>query len=389
MIIALWVILVLLLVWISLSELPAGWDGHAPLPYLIALSPFAWIGFTAIGIWAGCLREWPLMVCAIVGLIASLLRKTAYYMNDLRTPNTGELIARKLAEKREFENSTVSSNSAAVENLANGHFNVFTLNCRYGKANAHEIVNTVRTNDIAVLALQEMNHDLVTELHDAGLDDLLPFHQFGDPSSSDNGGFNGLWLRVEPTEQTPTGVPIPAADVPTVTLPVTSTFNITFASAHPKSPQRSCKDWSAGIIGLGALAKSANKGRDQNADDSCNNREIAVLMGDLNSSIVHPSFRKLLASGFHDAALVEARGEHPTYPSWLKWPRIVIDHILFTDFMAASNVRAVFIDGTDHLGLTATLTIRDTRTQANAAARESWPSSLPPLPAKSRQETAE
>lgn len=52
MIIALWVILVLLLVWISLSELPAGWDGHAPLPYLIALSPFAWIGITAVAIWA-------------------------------------------------------------------------------------------------------------------------------------------------------------------------------------------------------------------------------------------------------------------------------------------------------------------------------------------------
>ncbi|PVV38335.1 endonuclease/exonuclease/phosphatase family protein, partial [Bifidobacterium animalis subsp. lactis] len=242
MIIALWVILVLLLVWISLSELPAGWDGHAPLPYLIALSPFAWIGITAVAIWSGCLREWPLMACAIVGLIASLLRKTAYYMNDLKTPNTGELIARKLAEKRESENLTISSNSAAVENLANGHFNVFTLNCRYGEANAHEIVNTVRTNDIAVLALQEMSPDLVTELHDAGLDDLLPFHQFGDPSSSDNGGFNGLWLRVEPAEQTPTGVPIPAADVPPVTLPVTSTFNITFASAHPQSPPRRCKD---------------------------------------------------------------------------------------------------------------------------------------------------
>ena len=63
MVIALWVILVLLLVWISLSELPAGWDGHAPLPYLIALSPFAWIGITAVAIWSGCLREWPLMAC--------------------------------------------------------------------------------------------------------------------------------------------------------------------------------------------------------------------------------------------------------------------------------------------------------------------------------------
>lgn len=374
MMIALWVILVLLLVWISLSELPAGWDGHAPLPYMIALTPFAWIGFAVLAVIGGCLQEWPFFACTIIGLIASLLRKTAYWMNNLKTPNTGELIAKKLAQRD--AHNTSNSATTSPHDMSRGHFNVFTLNCRFGRANAQEIVAAAKQHDIAVLALQELSEKLVGELHDAGLDELFPYHQLGDPSVDDNGGFNGLWLRVEPTSGTPTGVPIPAADVPSVMLPVTSTTNIVFASAHTKSPQRSCKDWSSGIIGLGALAKPSPA----NTAQSEEREHIAVIMGDLNSSIAHPSFRKLLASGFHDATLTEAQGEHPTFPSWLAWPRIVLDHILFTDFMTASNVQTVKIEGSDHLALTATLTLTDTKTAVNAAARESWPSALPPRP---------
>ena len=39
MIIALWIALILCGVWIALGEMPAGWDGHLPLPDLIAISP--------------------------------------------------------------------------------------------------------------------------------------------------------------------------------------------------------------------------------------------------------------------------------------------------------------------------------------------------------------
>ena len=43
MIIALWIALIICVVWIALGEMPAGWDGHLPLPYLIALIPLLWI----------------------------------------------------------------------------------------------------------------------------------------------------------------------------------------------------------------------------------------------------------------------------------------------------------------------------------------------------------
>ena len=73
---------------------------------------------------------------------------------------------------------------------------------------------------------------------------------------------------------------------------------ITFVSAHPKSPMRGCKEWSAGIIGLGELATTQKQG------------DITVVLGDLNSGTDHPSFRKLLNAGFKDAALCEAKGRH-------------------------------------------------------------------------------
>ena len=50
MLIALWIILIVCLLWLSLTELPAGWDGHSPLPYLIALTPMLWIAFPALGV---------------------------------------------------------------------------------------------------------------------------------------------------------------------------------------------------------------------------------------------------------------------------------------------------------------------------------------------------
>ena len=124
--------------------------------------------------------------------------------------------------------------------------------------------------------------------------------------------------------------------------------SMTFVSAHPKSPMRGCADWSAGILGLRELARAK----------SVSNRNIVVVMGDLNSSTDHPSFRALLKSGFKDASLIQAAGPNLTFPSWLKWPRIELDHVLFTPGLKPSGVKSFEVEGTDHLALTATLALR-------------------------------
>ena len=111
---------------------------------------------------------------------------------------------------------------------------------------------------------------------------------------------------------------------------------------------RGCADWSAGILGLRELARAK----------SVSNRNIVVVMGDLNSSTDHPSFRALLKSGFRDASLIQAAGPNLTFPSWLKWPRIELDHVLFTPGLKPSGVKSFEVEGTDHLALTATLALR-------------------------------
>ena len=149
---------------------------------------------------------------------------------------------------------------------------------------------------------------------------------------------------MEPSDTSPVTVEIPAADVPGVCFPIDSMRGITFVSAHPKSPMRGCRDWSAGIIGLGAAAIAVI---------------IAiVILGDLNSGTDHPSFRGLLAAGFKDAALDEAKGRRATFPSWIPWPRLILDHVLFTAGLDASDVRSFTVNGTDHLALAATLTLK-------------------------------
>ena len=157
-----------------------------------------------------------------------------------------------------------------------------------------------------------------------------------------------IYSRYEPSAAVPNVVSIPAADVPAITLKTSGNRTVTLCSAHPKSPMRGCADWSAGILGLRELARAK----------SVSNRNIVVVMGDLNSSTDHPSFRALLKSGFKDASLIQAAGPNLTFPSWLKWPRIELDHVLFTPGLKPSGVKPFEVEGTDHLALTATLALR-------------------------------
>lgn len=344
MIIALWIVLIICVVWIALGEMPAGWDGRLPLPYLIALIPLLWIPTLVIAIAGFALHEPALGGVAVVVCLASLLRKIAYWMENLNSPNTAQRVAEKLAKKRETSRET--GDEAVAESAKHGRFRVMTLNCRFGRANAAAIVSAVKKHDIAVLALQELTDDLVAQLDASGLSDLLPYRQLGENKGTDNGGFNGVWIRIEPSDMSPVTAVIPAADVPGVCFPIDSMRGITFVSAHPKSPMRGCKEWSAGIIGLGELATTQKQG------------DVTVVLGDLNSGTDHPSFRKLLNAGFKDAALCEAKGRHATFPSWLPWPRIILDHVLFTKGLDASDVSSFCVEGSDHLALVATLTLK-------------------------------
>ena len=434
-------------IWLGLCALPAGMEARMPMPYLIALTPFLWVPlviFAGIGAWQ---HEWGVVSLLLVAALMTSSQRISYWGTGIKPQSTRDTSRETRRETphvptakdaKQAGNSQETNDSAAPalteisqstsSSMASPpppetretdretlppQFAVMTLNCRYGRADADDIAENVRTRGIDVLALQEVSDDLIARLDAAGVGTLLPYRQSGEPKDSDNGGYNVIFSRCEPAAAVPNVIAIPAADVPAVTLRLAdedggahtapqcggdgsadsndgngsdtygnaagndsavgntdrgavntangtaaSTANgtaghapertVTFCSAHPKSPMRGCEDWSAGILGLRAIAGAKVIG----------DRNIAVVMGDLNSSTDHPSFRALLKGGFKDASLTQGTGPHLTFPSWLRWPRIELDHILFTRGLKPSGVESFVVKDTDHLALVATLSLR-------------------------------
>ena len=153
--------------------------------------------------------------------------------------------------------------------------------------------------------------------------------------------------------------------------------SVAFASAHTKSPMRGCREWSDGIRSLSALVPmprksvSAGTGREERATGSKAGRGGGSAYPAVDIAVLdHASFRELLRSGFRDAALAQARGHVNTFPSQVPWPRIELDHIMAATRESASGsaaeparavtfsgVESFVVEDTDHLALTATMTI--------------------------------
>lgn len=337
MTIALGTALALLVLWWALRFLPAGAEGRLPLPYLIALIPFLWIPALLLAVVAVVLGCWPLAAAAVALAVIVALRVPLHRLSLRET-------------YRETHPETSDTTARGHDEQPGAPITVMTLNCRFGRADADAIMDAVRAHDVDVLALQELTADLVGALDAAGIRDVLPHRQLGEDRPTDNGGFNGLWTRLAPVAAASSSAQIPAADVPMIVASPTRNGRpadapdaaIAFASAHTKSPMRGCRAWSRGIVGLGRLAL----------------QRAAVVLGDLNCGIDHPSFRKLLAAGFRDASMSALRKPMVSFPSWLAWPRIELDHVLISGGIDAERVETLTIHGSDHLATVAALRIR-------------------------------
>lgn len=445
MTVVLWIMLVLCALWTAIRWLPAGAEAHMPFPYMIALIRFLWVPYLLVACAAAWLSAWLPFVLAIAGA-ATIVLLQAPYWGRLWHQNsaTGRETTRETSHDGIGDATPAPVNAAPPASAAipspgttsmQHRIRVMTLNCRYGRANADDIVAAVRERNIDVLALQELSEELTKRLVEAGLADLLPYRQLGTPhDDTDNGGFNGLWSRIHPESSTAAIVSIPAAEVPGMTFTVGTDLSdgdndglnsyrttVAFASAHTKSPMRGAREWSAGIRGLSAMTQltmtqfgqadsqplQATKPQQPHANThdadaasataaplatrtarpaatsmerrkTVNRNEestvatpisaIAVVMGDLNAVLDHPSFRELLRSGLTDASLQEAHGHTNSFPSQVPWPRIELDHVLFTNGksdsattsqhnVSAHDVSSFVVRDTDHLALTATLDI--------------------------------
>ena len=333
MITALTIIAILLLVWWLLRFLPADVEAHMPMPYSTALDRHLWVPAIIGMVWSVALGCWWVAALYLTLLVLVSVGESPYYRRWFSKP---------------AESSHAAANSVAVKPAdsslpTGGVINAMTLNCRYGRADAADIVRLVREQHIDVLALEELTDELIGRLTHEGLDTLLPYCQQGAQHDGDNGGFNAVWSRNEPVGRIATFLDIHAADVPAITINVDAHNStdqtkrqITFAAAHTKSPMRGCREWSYGVRAVGAIATSP---------------EPTVILGDLNACLDHRCLRDALAAGVHDASLDVAHGPTLTFPSWTPWPRIELDHALANSGVVFHSAQAITVRNTDHRAL--------------------------------------
>ncbi|OFQ97742.1 hypothetical protein HMPREF2909_02415 [Alloscardovia sp. HMSC034E08] len=328
----LWCILGCIALWMALRYLPAGWDSFGPLPFITALIPLLAIplcGVLALSLFTHSTTQvWTSIALLIVHIVWSL----TYFV-----PLPAEIMP-VLGSPRQSMNSAVSTDSEQT-------ITVMTLNARYGHADTSAIIHTLKQMNVDVLAVQEVSSDFVKRLHEAGIDTLMPHEQLGEKKASDNGGFNALWSRYLVTQSGSTLLNNMGSHTPWITVQVNNQA-VHIVSTHPYSPQRSTEQWHHDITALASLSSGTDV--------------PTIVMGDMNSSTVHPSLRSTINTGLLDSSLELHSGAHPTFPSsWTFLPSMIeIDHVLHTREMQSVSVKTAVIPRTDHKALIATLSWR-------------------------------
>jgi endonuclease/exonuclease/phosphatase (EEP) superfamily protein YafD len=219
---------------------------------------------------------------------------------------------------------------------------VLTSNMLAGGADPATIVRLVRENDVAVLAVQEFTPQAADALAAAGLGALLPHSRLGaeeDTTGSglysrfpisaggvrrNGGGFMQAYGMIQPP-----GAPAVAVE-----------------SAHPLAPYSvgALRDWRADL----AAQPPATPGG-----------PLRILLGDFNATLDHAILRRLIATGYHDAADTAGAGLIGTWGPYDgdAIPPVTIDHVLVDERIGVGDVSVHDVPASDHRAVLAALTL--------------------------------
>ncbi|GGO66973.1 endonuclease/exonuclease/phosphatase family protein [Nonomuraea cavernae] len=219
---------------------------------------------------------------------------------------------------------------------------VLTANLNGGRGDVTVIVDLVRRLDVDVLSIQELTWSARQRLDAAGLEGLLPY-EVTQPAPRGPEG-SGVYARHPLRERgglfRPVGHRMPVAEV---ALPGGSAVEVVVV--HPVAPvPPTVPEWEAGIATL-PPAPAAGPPR--------------LLAGDFNATLDHAVFRRLLATGYTDAAAATGQGLVPTWPAGRGLPPLVaIDHVLGDARVRPVAVQVHDLPGSDHRALFADLRVR-------------------------------
>jgi endonuclease/exonuclease/phosphatase (EEP) superfamily protein YafD len=221
---------------------------------------------------------------------------------------------------------------------------VLTINLYDGAADAADVAAAARDH-ADVVVVQELPESAARSLAQNGLDAQFPYSSV---HARSNAAGVGIWSRFPIVQSSKISRYELGAVTASVRVP-TAASDVTVADIHLAGPWPQPLDrWREEIGALPDTLRELAAGAGPGA---------VVVAGDFNATTDFQPFRRLYDAGFADAVEQAGDGLNRTYPADSMVPPIVgIDHIL-TYNSWATDTDEVPIDGTDHMGLIATIQI--------------------------------
>ncbi len=220
---------------------------------------------------------------------------------------------------------------------------VMSVNLLVGTADAPSIVETVRAHGVDVLAVQELTGPAEAALDAAGLAGPLPYRE-SHPEPGASG--SAVYARFPLTEGGGRASGPGGHGQASAVVHPPGAAAIRIESVHPLPPRDGdhVDIWTAGL-------------RAQLPADP----DGPILAGDFNATLDHTELRRLLGTGYRDAASEVGDALIPTWPfhgprSWFT-PGVAIDHVLVPAGVGVRGFTVVPIPNTDHRAIVATLVL--------------------------------
>jgi endonuclease/exonuclease/phosphatase (EEP) superfamily protein YafD len=290
-----------------------GLERGYPLVPLMAFAPYAALAGLLAAVVAGALRRWVPLVVALAAFAVLAL---------------GVL-------------PRVHADPAVDAGARPGpHLRVLAANVHAGATPAADIVALVRREHVDVLSVEELTPELDHELARAGLGRLLP-HRVATPRPLGLGVGMFTRERLAPL-RAPSGLTNP---VPAAVLTVPGAPPVEFYAVHTAAPFASVRtrEWKRD---LRTLPPAASPGA------------LRILAGDFNATLDHAELRRLIGTGYEDAAEEAGAGLKPTWPfNGRRIPPVTIDHVLADVRAGTGEVRTLPLPRSDHRAVLAELVL--------------------------------
>lgn len=309
----LWCVVAPFVVWAAVRV--AGLDRGSPLVQLIAFTPYIALAAPVPVILAAALRRWSVLVVAAascVAFVACLLPRV----------------------------------HGAAEPIDGTTFRVMSVNLYAGRADASAIVALVRDRAVDALAVQELTPAAQRRLEQAGLSALLPYVEAHPYPGVDGSAVYARFPIVAGSVKINPGAGFRQASA---AVRLDDAVTVTVESVHPVSP--------SGVAMTAFWAQGLREQTPATTDPA----RPHVLAGDFNATLDHVELRRLLDTGYTDAADAVGAGLVPTWPygtrEYAGIPAVTIDHVLVPDPIGVAGFDAVTVANTDHRAIIAVLVI--------------------------------